>query len=100
MRKALGIVEVRSAAGQMEAKLARKLGGKPLLELVVRRVTDCQRLSGAVVLLADVHEAERVRWLVPPDVEVFAPAARDSLSRFVAALDRFGAESIVRICAE
>jgi spore coat polysaccharide biosynthesis protein SpsF (cytidylyltransferase family) len=100
MRKALGIIEVRSAAGQMEAKLARKLGGKPLLELVVRRVSDCQRLSGAVVLLADLHEVERVRRLVPPDVEVFAPAARDPLGRFIATLDRFGADSMVRICAE
>jgi spore coat polysaccharide biosynthesis protein SpsF len=99
MRKALGIVEVRFDSGHVTTKFGRKLGGKSLLELVVRRVTDCQWLEGVVVLLADSQQVDHVRHLVPPDVSVFAPKSHDPLARFVAAIDEFGAGSAVRVCA-
>ena len=50
MLNTLGIVQVRSEPGTTVLKVGRKLGGKSLLELVVRRVTDCQRLDGVIVV--------------------------------------------------
>ncbi len=100
MLNTLGIVEVCFDAGHIDSKVGRKLGGKSLLEWVVRRVTDCQRLDGVVVLLCGPHRGDGIRQLVPPDVTVFAPAGRDPLARFAAALDDFDARAVVRVCAD
>ncbi len=99
MLKTLGIVQVRCEAGKLDPKISRKLGGSSLLELVVRRVTDCQRLDGVVVVVTGNPKSEQVRHLVPPDVSVFAPASGDPLATFVAALDRYDARAMVRVCA-
>ena len=99
MLNTLGIVEVRCEAGQVNSKIGRKLGGKSLLELVVRRVTDCLRLD-AVVVLAAASQSHRIRQLVPPDVSVFTPTQRDPLARFAATLDEFETRSVVRVSAE
>lgn len=97
MLNTLGIVEVRHESGPLAAKIARKLGGKSLLELVVRRVTDCQRLDDVVVLVSAPQHIQRVRALVPPDVAVRAPAGRDPLARFAAVIDELGARAAVRV---
>ncbi len=100
MIKTLGIVQIRREAEAVDWKLGRKLGGKSLLELVVRRVTDCQRLDGVIVLLGDACQDANILNLVPPDVPVIVGSQRDALARFVAAVDKFEAKSIVRICAD
>ncbi len=101
MLNTLGIVQVRrEPQNSSDLKVGRKLGGKSLLELVVRRVTDCQRLDGVVVVLGDSEQDERVRQLVPPDVPVFVGSQRDALARLVAAVEEFGAKSVVRVCAD
>jgi spore coat polysaccharide biosynthesis protein SpsF len=100
MLKTLGIVQVRRESGPLESKVGRKLGGKSLLELVVRRVTDCQRLDGVVVVFTGEDSDELIRQLVPPDVPIFAGVKRDPLATFAAALDEFPARAIVRVCAD
>lgn len=100
MLNTLGIVHVRRELGRANSKVGRKLGGKPLLELVVRRVTDCLRLDGVIVVLGDDEQDDQIRPLVPPDVPVYISSQRDPLARFAAALDEFNARSAVRICAD
>ncbi len=99
MLNTLGIVQVRSEPGTATLKVGRKLGGKSLLELVVRRVTDCQRLDG-VIVVGDGEHNEQIRHLVPPDVPVFLGSQGDALSRFAGALDKFKARSAVRVSAD
>jgi spore coat polysaccharide biosynthesis protein SpsF (cytidylyltransferase family) len=100
MLDTLGIVDVRRDAGSSDLKVVRKLGGKSLLEWTVRRVTDCQRLDGVIVVLGDDERDEQIRQLVPPDVPVFIGAGHDSLARFAAALGEYGAKSAVRVSAD
>jgi len=100
MLNTLGIVQVRHELGRSDSKIGRKLGGKSLLELIVRRVTDCLRLDGVIVVLSDDERDEQIRQLVPPDVPVFISSQRDPLARFAGALDEFRARSAVRICAD
>lgn len=100
MIKTLGIVQARLGSTRLRAKMARRLGGKSLLEWVVRRVTDCQRLDAVIVATGDGSENTRIAGLVPCDVPVFVGSEYDVLSRFVAALDEFPAQSVVRICAD
>ena len=94
----LGIVEVRQDAASN--KIARRLGGKSLLEWVVRRVTDCQTLDRVVVVLSDRELDRQVAALVPPDVSVFIGKAADALGRFVEAIDAYPCSAIVRVCAD
>src|SRR3954469_11080498 len=71
MLNTLGIVQVPRQAGGTISKVDRRLGDKPLLEVVVRRVTDCQRLDGVVVVLPGDASDAKIRRVVPPDVPVF-----------------------------
>ena len=99
MVQTLGIVEVGSLDGQKQPTVARKLGGKSLLEWVTRRVTDCQRLTRVVVLAADSPAHRALAALVPSDVPLFTSSAADSLARLAAAAAKYRAAAIVRIQA-
>ncbi len=77
-----------------------KLGGKTLLEWVVRRATDCQRLDRVVVLLGDTASERELARLTPPDVDVFVGSEPDALARFAAIVARHAPSAIVRICAD
>ncbi len=97
MLNTLGIVQVSSETSQIASCFLRKLGGKSLLEWVVRRVTDCQRLDGVIVAIGDGPQKQSIAQLAPPDVPVFVGSQEDVLGRFASAVDEFPAKSIVRI---
>ena len=96
----LGIVHVPRGLKNRTSKVARRIGGKSLLEMVVRRVTDCQRLDRVVVVLGDARQEADVARLVPPDVELFDGSQGDALARFAAAAGQLGAQGVVRVCAD
>lgn len=100
MFNTLGIVQARLGSTRLKEKVARKLGGKSLLEWVVRRVTDCQRLDAVIVATGDDPAGRSLAELVPPDVPLFVGSETDVLSRFADALARFPAAAVVRVCAD
>ncbi len=100
MLNTLGIVEAHSGLNPTSGKVARRLGGKPLLEWVVRRMTDCQRLDRVIVLVAPGPQEQFVSELVPTDVDLFAAAGPDTLARYQAALRAYPTKSIVRMGAD
>lgn len=97
MLKTLGIVQACCLSDRFRANVARRLGGKSLLEWVVRRVTDCLRLDGVIVVARDEAEGGRTRHLVPSDVPVFVGSQPDALARFARALEEYPAEAVVRV---
>jgi spore coat polysaccharide biosynthesis protein SpsF (cytidylyltransferase family) len=92
MFDAIGIIEVR----QDEKNLSRKLGGKAILERVVRRVTDCERLRKVIVLCGD-SQLSCVHQLVPADVEVIATRDSDSRSAVLAICKQSSANAVVHV---
>ena len=104
MLNTLGIVQLRLATGSTDRGgyrgAGRKLGGKPLLEWVVRRVTDCELLDGVIVVLGEGAEDAALARFVPPDVPVFTPGANDPLSRFAGAIYEYQPRAIVRVCVD
>lgn len=100
MYRTLGIIQARLGSTRLEGKLARRLGGKSLLEWVVRRVTDCQQLDAVVVAVGDGPRDQQIAELVPRDVPVFVGSEHDVLGRYAAALEAYPAASIVRVCAD
>ncbi len=106
MLNTLGIVEVTTPApeGQRAQNLTRspvllaqsRFAGTSLLEWIIRRVTDAQRLDGVITLL-DRHVAAQIGHLVPADVPLFACSQTEPLDRIVAAIDKVPARPIVRV---
>jgi spore coat polysaccharide biosynthesis protein SpsF len=103
MLKTLGIIEASSTATRpgrhrLFNNLAfRRLAGQSLVEWVVRRVTEAQRLDGVIVLAEDTAEGKLVASLVPPDIPVFLGSQCDPLSRVVAAIREYHTVSVVRV---
>ncbi len=96
MLRTLGIVHACFDGQAPKPMGSRKLGGRPILEWIVRRVTDCQQLGGTVVLTDDSPANSFVSDLVPLDVPVFvAKHAQDALSRLLLVLDECPAEHVV-----
>jgi len=100
MLKTLGIVEACFRSPSERSRASRKLGGKSVLEWVVRRATDCQQLGGVIVVTSAEPENQFLTRLVPPDVPIYTAQGSDPLACFVAALDEYPAQSAVRIGTE
>jgi len=98
MIKTLGIVELHTP-GQHKMPL-RRLGGKPLIEWVVRRANDSSLLDGVVVAAGDSPADRELASLVPSDVPVFFGSTTDALTRFWDAAHQFDADSVIRISAD
>ena len=98
MAGTLGIVEVdTSLVGPASLSLvSRRLGGKPLLEWIVRRVTDSLFLD-RVVVVVDATMEDTVRALTPQDISIFVSRQPDMLGRFAAAAREFDAHQLVRV---
>ena len=93
----LGIVDACFQSPRRRVRAARRLGGKSLLEWVVRRVTDAQQLDGVIVLSTADPENQFVSDLAPLDVPVYAGGQSDALGCFADALEKYRAESVVRV---
>lgn len=94
MHQTIGIVQARLGSTRLKGKLARKVGGKSLLEWVVRRATESHLLDQVVVAAGDGPDDDDIRALVPADVPVFIGSERDVLGRFVTALDAHPAAAV------
>ena len=97
MLKTLGIVKGALLTDKQRRHLARCLEGKSVLEWVVRQMTDCELLSGVVVVADDGQKGDIVRDLTPNDVPVFTTGAPDTLDLLLQVIDRFPVESCVFI---
>lgn len=97
MLKTLGIVKGALLTEKQRHHLARRLEGKSVLEWVVRQMTDCELLSGVVVLADKGPDGELVRKLTPLDVPVFSSAADDTISLLLETQEHFPMDSFVFI---
>ena len=97
MLKTLGIIQTSLGHEGVAATATRRLGSRSVLEWVVRRVTDCQRLDG-VVVISDGQASHRfLSTLVPHDVPILDIEATDPLQQFAKATEQFRCEAVVRV---
>ena len=97
MLRTLGIVEACDISSNCGKNATRRLGGKSILESVVRRITDCQQLDGVVVLSGCESLNKSLADLVPSDVPIVFSSKENCLDRFAEVLEKFPSESAVRI---
>src|SRR4029453_14951091 len=99
----LGIVEVQPAVEGLSDKsplagmARRRFGGKTLLEWVVRRMSDADRLDGVVVLAGDDAFARSLVSQAPSDVRVFHSVEADPLGPFAPAGRTFPFSAAARL---
>ena len=65
MLRNLGIVQACFHLPRFRCNAMRKLGGRPLLEWVIRRVTDSMRLDGVIVVACEGEDCCELSRLVP-----------------------------------
>ena len=97
MLKNLGVVQACFHQPRFRCNASRRLGGRSILEWVIRRVTDSIRLDGVIVVAPAGEESESLAHLVPSDVPVFLGDEKDPLGRLCKALEKYEAENVVRI---
>ncbi len=102
MFKTLGCVILNATDAQpfsprLRAFAGRSLAGKPLVDWVVRRATEAERLDGVVVILPAEDQVQELEGLVPADVMMFVSGQRDDLARVRECLDTFLCEAMVRV---
>src|SRR4051812_18433220 len=103
MATTLAVVEVQPAIEQLrpDSPLAgmarRRFGGKSLLEWVVRRISEANRLSGIVALAGDDSLSKRLCESCPPDARVILSDAPDALGRLVEVARKLPCDAIVRL---
>jgi spore coat polysaccharide biosynthesis protein SpsF len=94
------IVQARMGSTRLPGKVLVELGGEPLLAFLLRRLAPLAP-DALVVATTDTGADDPVADLARArDVEVVRGSERDVLSRFVLALDRFPADTVVRITAD
>ena len=103
MGTTLGVVEVQPAVDELSLKCPlagiarRRFGGKTLLEWVVRRVGDAQRISRIVVVAGDDPLTRSLAELAPADVQAFVSSSDDPLGRLADVVREFPCDGVVRL---
>lgn len=100
MLNILGVVQVPPASTLPWLKAMRGLQGRTLLEWVVRRVTDCERLGGVIVVASKNVHSHSIAALVPPDVPLYCSQRTDALGQVADALINYPAAGVVRVCVD
>lgn len=102
MTNTLGIVEIPAKHTArhrwIESIADRQFGGKPLLEWIVRRMTDATRLDHVVVIVHDETVDETLTDRLPGDIAVSpGDKTKAPAGRIVAALEDYQATAAVRV---
>ncbi|MHB8897216.1 MAG: cytidylyltransferase domain-containing protein [Thermoguttaceae bacterium] len=100
MLETLGIVDACFTSPRARIKATRKLGTKSVLEWIIRRMTDCEKLNGVIVVTNNAEENRLVQELTPLDVPVFVSHRPDVLGSLAAALEEYSCRAIVRMSAQ
>ncbi len=97
MLSTLGVVQVPPSSTLPTLKANRGFEGKSLLEWVVRRVTDSERLDGVIVVAPAGPQGDVISDLVPPDVPLFQSSRSDALGQLADALVHYPCAGVVRV---
>jgi spore coat polysaccharide biosynthesis protein SpsF (cytidylyltransferase family) len=95
----IGVVCVASSDDGLVNKHNWKFGSRPLLELVVRRLTDCQQLDQVLVVAGRDFLGSALADSVPSDISVHLSDRPDMLGRLLSVVEATSATALVKIDA-
>ena len=95
------VIQARAGSTRLPGKVLEDLGGRPVLEWVVRAAQAATRVDEVIVATSTVAGDDAVADLATSlGVPVVRGSEDDVLSRFVAALDAHPADAVVRLTAD
>lgn len=96
MTATIGVICVSPDSCHSNKKHHWRFGSRSLLELVARRLTDCQQLDEILVVAGPGFERSRLADAVPPDVTVHGSDRLDTLGQLLSAIEATGAAAVVK----
>jgi spore coat polysaccharide biosynthesis protein SpsF (cytidylyltransferase family) len=97
----VAIVQARMSSSRLPNKVLLPLAGKPVLEHVVKRLSESQTISMTVVATSKDQSDDPIElWCKNAKVPYFRGDLFDVLDRYYQAATKFAADSIVRITAD
>lgn len=101
MKKVVAIVQARMGSTRLPGKSIIKLRGKPIIEHVLCRVRRAQTLTEVILATSDQSQDDVLCDVADRlGVPVFRGLEDDVLKRYVLAAQKFGADVVVRVCAD
>lgn len=101
MVKTVALVQARMGSSRFPGKMLAKLGERPILEWVLQRVRRATMIDSVVLATTkSSQDDELVAFVHGLGIEVFRGSEGDVLGRFAAAASHYGAETVVRVCAD
>ncbi len=99
--KRIGIIQARMGSTRLPGKMLEDLGGQPLLYWVLRRCQKALELN-AVVLATSTADADSALTDMAQALNCpfYRGSESDVLNRFAGAAENYGADTVVRICAD
>ena len=95
------VIQARAGSTRLPGKVLEDLGGRPVLEWVVRAARAATRVDEVIVATSTLVGDDAVADLATSlGVPVVRGSEGDVLSRFVAALDAHPADAVVRLTAD
>ena len=95
------VIQARAGSTRLPGKVLADLGGRPVLEWVVRAARAATQVDEVIVATSTLAGDDAVADLATPwGVPVVRGSEDDVLSRFVAALDAHPADAVVRLTAD
>src|SRR5674476_526257 len=95
------VIQARAGSTRLPAKVSEDLGGRPVLEWVVRAARAANLVDEVIVATSTLAGDDVVADLADSlGVAVVRGSEDDVLSRFVAALDAYPADALVRLTAD
>lgn len=97
----LAIIQARMSSSRLPGKVMRDLGGKPMLERVIDRVSRSRYISGLVVASTDDSADDPIAdFCAQKGTLLFRGSQYDVLDRFYQCARQYQADVIVRVTAD
>jgi spore coat polysaccharide biosynthesis protein SpsF len=97
----LGVLQARMTSSRLPGKVLEPIMGVPMIGRQIERLRRSSGLDGLVVATSvDPSDDPLVEYLASLDVPVVRGSLDDVLGRFVAVLDEFTADVVVRLTAD
>ncbi len=97
----MAVVQARMGSSRFPGKMMAPLAGRPLLAWVLERLKRAQRLHTLVLATTELpRDAALVELAQSMGVATFTGSESDVLDRFSQAARQFGADTVVRVCAD
>jgi spore coat polysaccharide biosynthesis protein SpsF len=97
----VAVVQARMGSSRFPGKMLAPLGGRPVLEWVIRRLRMSSSLAQIVLATSDCErDVPLVELAARLGVAVFRGSESDVLGRFVGAAQMARADNVIRVCAD